>query len=159
MTWNKKLALSLFAASLGVGAPLTVQARGQGALLGFPFVPEEGPCWVAALEPGYHYYAGRKNNCAIARRWLMPAVTDNSGNKSVQITAFGPSARTDVHCRAVATDRTLAVINYTGLTPLPAAGTVSIIRPASVYLPPYGTLTAHCDVVPGARLHQLDYNQ
>ena len=101
------------------------------------------------------------NVCTTAKRFELPLVVDNAGNKTVTISARGASNSSNVCCRAVGGSRdglTFYASNLNVDQCLPSFGAARLITMTGAYVPDWGYLWASCEVRPGGTIITAGYN-
>ena len=135
-----------------------------------------GAVAVPALARGVSAYAGGRsaypadancfteqwgaavNTCSTTKSYVISLPVDSPGYKDVWVAAYGPSATSDVSCKAIAESADLTTTWQSGYVNLPAYGTpqtISILDQA--YIPGAGVLWVRCQVAPGARIHSVSF--
>jgi len=147
--------------SLFVGAALSLAAaialapsalaRTHTGSTGEPNYPSEAGCWEI-------YYSSKHNLCSSMKKLYIPADADNSGSRSVTVTASGATSSNNVGCIAYGVNKEITSVWTSGpLQFLSVFGAAQDITLASVYTPSQGSLYVHCEVSPGGFVNQIRF--
>jgi hypothetical protein len=92
--------------------------------------------------------SGMQNLCTYTARFELPTSVDVGGNYAPEISTGGPS----MNCFSIAVSQ-----NGTTFTTSPNVFATGIFTLPTVFVPTKGTLSVGCDVVPNARVNNVNY--
>lgn len=102
-------------------------------------------------------YSHVQNTCTSVKRLEIPLFINESGTKTVRVTAQASSYSNLVTCIAVGRNKEGTMTWSSGWKNIPSYGPASDIV-LSVYGPPWGSIYASCDVHPGGWVNMVNWN-
>jgi len=97
-----------------------------------------------------------QNNCSQGKYWYMPLVSVGAGWFRVTVTAQAASINNNVQCTSTGANRDGTIAFQSGWFALPQFGVASDIN-LDTWVPSGGTADVSCYVLPGGKLHTLNW--
>jgi hypothetical protein len=151
MQRNRTLAVITLLGAVASG-PASAFARSVPASLGTPQFAADAACFSMSSS-------SMTNTCAAVKSLEFPVPVDNSGAKTVVVTAFGAAAANNVGCQAVGVNKQLTNFFSSPRLFLSQFGVATDITLNGAFVPSSGWLYANCHMNQGGRVHVINYNQ
>jgi len=97
-----------------------------------------------------------QNNCSQGKYWYMPLVNVGAGWFWITVTAQGASYSNNVQCISTGASSDGTIVYQSGWFALSQFGAARDIN-LSTFVPSGGTADASCYVLPGGKLHTLNW--
>lgn len=131
--------------------PLTVAARTVPASLGKAVSPSDDGCFGMS-------YSSMSNGCTVQKSFEIPLPVDTAGSKTVYVAAYGAGPANNVGCQAAGLNREVTAVWASPRVWLAGFGSSQIITLTGAYVPASGFLYVNCNMNPGGRVNNVDYN-
>jgi hypothetical protein len=126
---------------------------------------------MARTSPGIDHYAAPAdvacmqeswgsviNTCSTTRGAFFPTPVDNSGSKTVKLTARSDDSSKNVCCHALGIDASATFVWGSAWACLPAFGSAQTLTMTGASVPSGGTMYVYCDVGAGAKVASVNYS-